>query len=98
MGKIIKIFGEKLDQGALDQFYSAMNQPFAVRGALLPDAHVGYSLPIGAVVATEGIILPSWVGYDIGCGMTYSGACTGPCPPVLRITRGRSRGIMKKTP
>lgn len=69
MGKIIKIFGEKLEQGALDQFYSAMNQPFAVRGALLPDAHVGYSLPIGAVVATEGIILPSWVGYDIGCGM-----------------------------
>jgi tRNA-splicing ligase RtcB len=35
----------------------------------MPDAHAGYSLPIGAVVATEDHILPSWVGYDIGCGM-----------------------------
>jgi tRNA-splicing ligase RtcB len=69
MSDRIKIFGEKLDQGTFDQFYSAMDQPFAVRGVLLPDAHVGYSLPIGAVVATDGIILPSWVGYDIGCGM-----------------------------
>jgi tRNA-splicing ligase RtcB len=69
MSKRIKIFSEKLDKETLDQFYSAMNQPFAVRGALMPDAHVGYSLPIGAVVATDGVILPSWVGYDIGCGM-----------------------------
>ncbi len=38
-------------------------------GALMPDAHLGYSLPIGGVVATQGVIVPSWVGYDIGCGM-----------------------------
>ncbi|MBI4667103.1 MAG: RtcB family protein [Nitrospinae bacterium] len=67
--KPIKIFGENLDAGTLEQFYSAINQPFAVKGVLLPDAHVGYSLPIGAVVATDGVILPAWVGYDIGCGM-----------------------------
>jgi len=36
---------------------------------LMPDAHTGYSLPIGAVVATKGMIMPAWVGYDIGCGM-----------------------------
>lgn len=64
-----KIFGEAFEQGALDQFFSAMTQPFVVKGALMPDAHQGYSLPIGAVVGTDNFILPSWVGYDIGCGM-----------------------------
>jgi tRNA-splicing ligase RtcB (3'-phosphate/5'-hydroxy nucleic acid ligase) len=67
--KPYKIFAEILEQGALDQFESAMQQEFSVRGALMPDAHAGYSLPIGAVIATDSVILPSWVGYDIGCGM-----------------------------
>jgi tRNA-splicing ligase RtcB len=63
------IFAEVLEQAAIDQFESAMQQPFAVRGALMPDAHAGYSLPIGAVIATDGVVVPAWVGYDIGCGM-----------------------------
>lgn len=67
--KPYKIFAEVLEQEALNQFESAMRQPFTVRGALMPDAHAGYSLPIGAVVATDGVVLPAWVGYDIGCGM-----------------------------
>jgi tRNA-splicing ligase RtcB len=67
--KQTKIYAEHLEQTALDQFNSAMEQDFAVKGALMPDAHTGYTLPIGAVVATEGVIVPSWVGYDIGCGM-----------------------------
>jgi tRNA-splicing ligase RtcB len=67
--KPYKIFAEVLEQEALDQFESAMQQPFVVRGALMPDAQAGYTLPIGAVVATDGVVLPSWVGYDIGCGM-----------------------------
>ena len=46
-----------------------MEQDYSIRGALMPDAHTGYGLPIGGVVETEGVILPSWVGYDIGCGM-----------------------------
>jgi tRNA-splicing ligase RtcB len=69
LSKPHKIFGGPFEQGALDQFASAMEQDFVVRGALMPDAHQGYSLPIGAVVATEGYVVPSWVGYDIGCGM-----------------------------
>lgn len=69
MQKEINIFAEVLEPEALEQFESAMSQPFAVKGALMPDAHAGYSLPIGAVVATDGVILPAWVGYDIGCGM-----------------------------
>lgn len=65
-----KIYGiENIEGEALAQFYSAMKQDFVVQGALMPDSHAGYSLPIGAVVATKGVILPAWVGYDIGCGM-----------------------------
>jgi len=67
--KKMRIFAEVLEQAARDQFEDAMAQPFAVQGALMPDAHTGYSLPIGAVVATDGVVVPAWVGYDIGCGM-----------------------------
>lgn len=67
--KPTKIYAEHLEPEALEQFNSAMEQDFSIRGALMPDAHFGYSLPIGGVVATEGMILPAWVGYDIGCGM-----------------------------
>jgi len=65
-----KIYGiENIEGEALAQFYDAMKQSFVVQGALMPDSHAGYSLPIGAVVATEGVVVPAWVGYDIGCGM-----------------------------
>jgi tRNA-splicing ligase RtcB (3'-phosphate/5'-hydroxy nucleic acid ligase) len=68
-GKIYKIFADDIEAEAMAQFLSAMAQPFSVRGALMPDAHTGYTLPIGGVIATDGVILPSWVGYDIGCGL-----------------------------
>lgn len=64
-----KIFADVLEDGALQQFTEAMAQPFVIRGSLMPDAHQGYSLPIGAVVATDNFVVPAWVGYDIGCGM-----------------------------
>ena len=64
------IYGiENIEGAALSQFYDAMKQDYVVKGALMPDAHAGYALPIGAVVATEGVIVPSFVGYDIGCGL-----------------------------
>jgi len=58
-----------IEQEAKDQFESAMNLDCVVKGALMPDVHTGYTLPIGSVVAVDGNILPSFVGYDIGCGM-----------------------------
>jgi tRNA-splicing ligase RtcB len=64
-----RIFSENIESLALTQFYSALKLDCVERGALMPDAHLGYSLPIGGVVATRGMIFPSWVGYDIGCGM-----------------------------
>lgn len=67
--KPYKIFAKDIENSALEQFYSALKQDYVIRGALMPDAHTGYSLPIGAVIATDGMVMPSWVGYDIGCGM-----------------------------
>lgn len=64
-----KVFAEALEFDAIQQFEDSMRQPFAIRGALMPDAHAGYAMPIGGVVATEGVVVPAWVGYDIGCGM-----------------------------
>jgi len=75
--KPIKIYAENADPKALHQFYTAMEQDAAVQGAVMPDVHAGYSLPIGGVVATEGVIFPSWVGYDIGCGMCAQGFSFG---------------------
>jgi tRNA-splicing ligase RtcB len=64
-----KIFAEYVEGAALDQFYEAMKHDTVVQGALMPDAHKGYALPIGAVVAMKDVVWPAAVGYDIGCGM-----------------------------
>src|SRR6187397_3240921 len=46
--------------------------PVAVAGALMPDAHQGYGLPIGGVLATENTVIPYAVGVDIACRMRLS--------------------------
>jgi len=67
------IFGsEQIEQGAIQQMYTAAKLPIAVAGALMPDAHSGYGLPIGGVLATENAIIPYGVGVDIGCRMCLS--------------------------
>ena len=63
------VYAEVIEGEAWGQFCDAMKLDYVVKGALMPDAHTGYTLPIGAVVATEGVVIPAWVGYDIGCGM-----------------------------
>lgn len=65
----ITIYAETLENEALEQFYKAMSLPCNVQGALMPDAHSGYTLPIGAVIKSKDKVFPSYVGYDIGCGM-----------------------------
>ena len=67
-----KIWGEGLETGALDQMKQAARLPVAVSGALMPDAHVGYGLPIGGVLATENAVIPYAVGVDIACRMKLS--------------------------
>ena len=59
-----------LESGAWDQVNNLANFPFAYHHiAIMPDAHQGYGMPIGGVMATEGVIVPNAVGVDIGCGM-----------------------------
>lgn len=58
-----------IERGAFDQIDMATKLPVAVKGALMPDAHQGYGLPIGGVLATDGAISPYGVGVDIGCRM-----------------------------
>lgn len=59
--------GEDFDRPSLDQLLNACRLPIARAGALMPDAHVGYGLPIGGVLATENAVVPYAVGVDIAC-------------------------------
>src|SRR5436305_11699904 len=62
-------WGEGLEHDAVMQMEKACLLPVAVAGALMPDAHVGYGLPIGGVLATENAVIPYAVGVDIACRM-----------------------------
>lgn len=67
------IYGERLiGKNAVDQMHAAMQLPISVKGALMPDAHYGFGLPIGGVLATRNAVIPFGVGLDIGCRMALS--------------------------
>ncbi|MBX2979694.1 MAG: RtcB family protein [Flavobacteriales bacterium] len=71
--KDYRAFGnEHIEQGAIHQMEIAMKLPVTVAGALMPDAHQGYGLPIGGVLAVENAVIPYGVGVDIGCRMCLS--------------------------
>lgn len=90
-----KVYAEVLEQTAITQFAEAMALDCNIQGALMPDAHTGYTLPIGAVIKSVGRVFPSYVGYDIGCGM---------CAMKLDITKDEldldllKDGIVNKVP
>jgi tRNA-splicing ligase RtcB len=62
-------WGDNLDTGSVQQMEHACQLPVAVAGALMPDAHLGYGLPIGGVLATRNAVIPYAVGVDIACRM-----------------------------
>ena len=64
-----RVWGEGLEPDALKQMANACQLPVAAAGALMPDAHVGYGLPIGGVLATHNAVIPYAVGVDIACRM-----------------------------
>ena len=67
------VFGASyIEEGARLQMDTAMRLPVTAAGALMPDAHQGYGLPIGGVLATRNAIIPYGVGVDIGCRMALS--------------------------
>jgi tRNA-splicing ligase RtcB (3'-phosphate/5'-hydroxy nucleic acid ligase) len=64
-----RIWGEDLEPTAVQQLRNACRLSVSVAGALMPDAHQGYGLPIGGVLATRGAVIPYAVGVDIACRM-----------------------------
>ncbi|MEX0324111.1 MAG: RtcB family protein [Puniceicoccaceae bacterium] len=62
-------WGEDLEETSIQQMVNACNLPVSVAGALMPDAHLGYGLPIGGVLATDNAVIPYAVGVDIACRM-----------------------------
>ena len=69
--KQVNIFGiGGIQPKALKQLEQCMEPDWVIRAAAMADMHLGYTMPIGGVVLTDkSVIIPSWVGYDIGCGV-----------------------------
>ena len=67
--KSYRTWGIEIEAEARAQMDAAINLPISVAGALMPDAHVGYGLPIGGVLATDNAVIPYGVGVDIACRM-----------------------------
>lgn len=68
-----RVYGRQhIAANAYQQMVTAMTLPVSVAGALMPDAHYGYGLPIGGVLATSNAVIPYGVGVDIGCRMALS--------------------------
>ncbi len=66
----IKLWLKDIGLGALNQSKNLANHPYAFHHiAIMPDAHEGFGMPIGGVLATKDVIIPNAVGVDIGCGI-----------------------------
>lgn len=66
----VRVWGQSIiEAGARTQMERAIRLPISVRGALMPDAHQGYGLPVGGVLATYNAVIPYAVGVDIACRM-----------------------------
>ena len=65
-------WGQEIDESSRQQMTNACRLPMAVSAALMPDAHRGYGLPIGGVLALENALVPYAVGVDIACRMKMS--------------------------
>lgn len=66
------VIGVDFGGDVVDQISTASRIPCAVRSAVLPDAHLGYALPVGGVIALENAVSPHFIGFDIACRMTVT--------------------------
>ncbi len=82
-----RVWGEDIDPNSLAQMENVCRLPVSVCGAVMPDAHVGYGLPIGGVLATRNAVIPYAVGVDIACRMKLTVLDL----PVSRLHRERDR-------
>lgn len=89
-------WGDGLEPEAVNQLARACQLPVSVAGALMPDAHVGYGLPIGGVLATDNAVIPYAVGVDIACRMKLS-VLEGPVRELDRRRERFTRAIEEET-
>ncbi|HRE48856.1 MAG TPA: RtcB family protein, partial [Aggregatilineales bacterium] len=88
------IWGKQgIDPGAITQMERAVRLPISVRGALMPDAHVGYGLPVGGVLATHNAVIPYAVGVDIACRMRLTIFDT--TPHIMEQKRHKFRKLLE---
>lgn len=85
-----------LDESALVQMRQAATLPVAVKGALMPDAHTGYGLPIGGVLAVKDAVIPYAVGVDIACRMRLS-VLDMPLSSLLKKRESLIRALERET-
>ncbi len=92
----IKLWLDDIEEGALQQAKNLANLPFSFQHiAVMPDAHFGYGMPIGGVLATEDVIIPNAVGVDIGCGICGVKTSLTEIPTkILKKVLGRIRGTI----
>ena len=57
--KKIYNYGIDVDNKTLKQFENCYSENFVVSAALMPDAHLGYAAPIGAVLKTKDFVVPA---------------------------------------
>src|SRR5213078_3695185 len=89
-------WGEGLEPEAINQMGRACQLPVAVSGALMPDAHLGYGLPIGGVLATDNAVIPYAVGVDIACRMKLS-VFDIPAEQMKRLNDTLVRALQRET-
>lgn len=100
----IKLWLDDIEDGAKDQATNLANLPFAFKHiAIMPDSHQGYGMPIGAILATKGVVIPNAVGVDIGCGMcavrtSLTDISTEQLKKIMGGSKGYKGGIRTKIP
>jgi tRNA-splicing ligase RtcB (3'-phosphate/5'-hydroxy nucleic acid ligase) len=103
MDKPLTVFGDH-EQKTIDQIEKVLEDDRAVAGALCADGHLGYSMPIGGVVAYKDAISPSGIGFDIACGnkavrTEMKAADLGDMKPWMRmIQKNISFGLGRSNP
>ena len=84
-----RTWGDDFEPVTLQQMKNAAHLPISQAGALMPDGHPGYGLPIGGVLATDNAVIPYGVGMDIACRLRLS--IFNEPPDILRAERDRFR-------
>lgn len=92
----VKLWLDDIEDGALQQALNLAKLPFAFKHiAIMPDSHQGYGMPIGGVMATDGVIVPNAVGVDIGCGMSaVKTSLTDIDTDSLKLLMGKIRDVI----